>query len=427
MGTTAEPIIAGHPTDTCLTDAQKAAILRELHNVLESRPFRNSARSKQFLSYVVEHKLEGREEFLKERNIGTEIFQRKAGYATGDDPVVRVQAGEVRRRLEQYHHTRPSASPVRIELPLGSYSPEFHWDVVASPVEEKPATVSQKRRLPWIIGTVCLALVALVALTLRLSNTHRTAESALDKFWSPIFTSSQPVLICLAKPVLYRPSLALYQRYSKRHPGTFQTEVERYEQPLLLDPNDKIAWREMVPYGDYGVAMGDVYVAVRLSALFDHINKPSQVRIGTNYSFEDLRNSPAVVIGAFNNHWTLQMTSNLRFAFVEQDGNFKIREQSPSGRVRSWVLGPQGQIVEDFAVVTRLLDSKTGQVIIAAAGLGANGTQAAGEFISRQDYLEEAFRTAPSDWPKKNVQVVVQTTVTESVAGPPRVIATYFW
>ncbi|HSZ63041.1 MAG TPA: hypothetical protein VK828_14660 [Terriglobales bacterium] len=427
MGTTAEPIIAGHPTDTCLTDAQKAAILRELHNVLESRPFRNSARSKQFLSYVVEHKLEGREEFLKERNIGTEIFQRKAGYATGDDPVVRVQAGEVRRRLEQYHHTRPSASPVRIELPLGSYSPEFHWDVVASPVEEKPATVSQKRRLPWIIGTVCLALVALVALTLRLSNTHRTAESALDKFWSPIFTSSQPVLICLAKPVLYRPSLALYQRYSKRHPGTFQTEVERYEQPLLLDPNDKIAWREMVPYGDYGVAMGDVYVAVRLSALFDHINKPSQVRIGTNYSFEDLRNSPAVVIGAFNNHWTLQMTSNLRFAFVEQDGNFKIREQSPSGRVRSWVLGPQGQIVEDFAVVTRLLDSKTGQVIIAAAGLGANGTQAAGEFISRQDYLEEAFRTAPSDWPKKNVQVVVQTTVTDSVAGPPRVIATYFW
>jgi len=43
--------------------------------------------------------------FLKERTIGTEIFQRKAGYATGDDPVVRVQAGEVRRRLEQYHHT----------------------------------------------------------------------------------------------------------------------------------------------------------------------------------------------------------------------------------------------------------------------------------------------------------------------------------
>ena len=427
MGTTAEPIITGHQADTCLTDAQKATILRELHNILNSQPFRNSARSKQFLSYVVEHKLKGRDELLKERTIGTEIFQRKAGYATGDDPVVRVQAGEVRRRLEQYHHARPSASLVRIELPLGSYSPEFHWDVVASPLEEKLVAAPRKRWLAWTIGAIGLALVLAGVLALRSPGSHRPSESALDQFWSPIFTTSQPVLICLAKPVLYRPSLALYQRYSKRHPGTFQTEVERYDRPLSLDPNEKLVWGDMLPYTDYGVAMGDVYVAARLSALFDHINKPSQVRIGTNYSFEDLRNSPAVVVGAFNNRWTLQMTSNLRFAFVEQDGRFKIQEQSSSGQARSWVLGPRGQIVEDFAVVTRLLDSKTGQVVIAAAGLGANGTQAAGEFISRQDYLEEAFRTAPTDWPRKNVQVVVQTTVTDSVAGPPRVVATYFW
>jgi hypothetical protein len=183
----------------------------------------------------------------------------------------------------------------------------------------------------------------------------------------------------------------------------------------------------MVPFNDYGVAMGDVYVAARLSALFDHIDKPSQVRIGTNYSFEDLRNSPAVMVGAFNNRWTMQMTSNLRFVFAEQDGHFRIQEQIPSGQARSWILGPHGEIVEDFAIVTRLLDAKTGQVLIAAAGLGANGTQAAGEFISRRDYLEDAFRTAPSDWQKKNLQVVLETTVTDSVAGPPRVVATYFW
>src|SRR6266436_7972245 len=127
MGTTAEPIITGSPQSTSLTDAERATILRELHNILNSRPFRNSVRSKQFLSYVVEHKLEGRDEFLKERTIGTEIFQRKAGYETGDDPVVRVQAGEVRRRLEQYHHAGLNQSPVRIELPVGSYAPEFRW------------------------------------------------------------------------------------------------------------------------------------------------------------------------------------------------------------------------------------------------------------------------------------------------------------
>ena len=167
---------------------------------------------------------------------------------------------------------------------------------------------------------------------------------------------------------------------------------------------------------------------VQTCALPIYIAKPSQVRIGTNYSFQDLRNSPAVVVGAFNNRWTMQMTSNLRFAFVEKDGTFSIQEQGPSARAGLRVVhGPQGQTLEDFAIVTRLLDSKTGQVLIAAAGLEAHGTQAAGEFISRRDYLEEAFRSAPSDWQKKNLQVLLQTTGTDSVAGPPRVIATYFW
>ena len=426
MGITAEPIISAHHERASFTDTERAAILAELRSILESQPFRNSSRSKQFLSYVVQHKLEGREELLKERTIGMEIFQRQAGYATGDDAVVRVQAGEVRRRLERYYHNSPSASPVHIELPLGSYSPEFRWDVVASPLEVKSAGAPRKRWLPWIVGAICLSLAIAAVLVTRLPG-HRPGPSALDQFWSPIFSTSQPVLICVAKPILYRPSLDLYRRYSKNHPGTFQTEVERYDQALPLDQNEKLVWGDMRPYDDYGVAMGDVYVAARLSALFEHIDKPSQVRIGSNYSFEDLRNSPAVVVGAFNNRWTMQMTSNLRFVFAEQDGLFRIQEQGPAGMSRTWVQGPGGEIVQDFAIVTRLLEAKTGQVVIAAAGLGARGTQAAGEFISRPDYLEQAFRSAPPDWPKKNLQVVLQTTVTDSVAGPPRVVATYFW
>jgi len=426
MGTTAEPIITGSQESICFTDAEKAAVLGELRNILSSPPFRNSVRSKQFLSYVVQHKLEGREEFLKERIIGTDVFLRKADYATSDDSVVRVQAGEVRRRLERYYHTPPSPSPVHIELPLGSYAPEFRWLSSAPPLETETPATARQRWLRWMVGVLAVSLALTVAFASRFPNrAHK--ESALEQFWSPIFGTSQPVLICLAKPVLYRPSLELYRRYSKDHPGTFQTEVERYDQPLPIDPKEKLVWGDMRPYTDYGVAMGDVYVAARLSALFDHINKPSQLRIGTNYSFEDLRNSPAVVVGAFNNRWTMQMTSNLRFAFVEQDGNFRIQEQGPSGTARSWVLGPNGEIVEDFAIVTRLLDAKTGQVLIAAAGIGANGTQAAGEFISRRDYLEAAFRSAPPDWQKKNLQVVLQSSVTDSVAGPPRVVATYFW
>jgi hypothetical protein len=423
----AEPVIARPPQNAVFTEAEKNTIADELGKILSSKPFRNSARSKQFLSYVVQHKLEGRDELLKERTIGTEVFQRKADYATAEDSVVRVQAGEVRRRLEQYYHAEQRSAPLRIELPLGSYAPEFHWNHVAS-VPEATAPGEEKKRsaLRWVVAALCVALVFSVVLGAGFNKPHSRA-SALDQFWSPVFATSQPVLICLAKPIFYRPSLAVYRRYSSTHPGTFQTEVERYEQPLPLDPKEKLVWGDLLPYDEYGVAVGDVYVAARLSALFDHLEKPSQVRIGANYSFEDLRNSPAVLVGAYNNRWTMKMTSDLRFAFVEDNGNFSIQERGSAGVSRSWRWGRQGEAAEDTAIVTRLLDAKTGQVLIAAAGLGAHGTQAAGEFISRNDYLEKVFRTAPADWQKKNLQVVLQTTVTDSVAGPPRVIATYFW
>jgi len=101
------------------------------------------------LAYVVQHRLEGNHEPLKERTIGAKLFSVRAGYSTGDDPVVRVQAGEVRRRLEQYHHAGLNQSPVRIELPVGSYAPEFRWVPVVpqhadvTPAEPPP---SEQRR-----------------------------------------------------------------------------------------------------------------------------------------------------------------------------------------------------------------------------------------------------------------------------------------
>jgi hypothetical protein len=104
-----------------------------------------------------------------------------------------------------------------------------------------------------------------------------------------------------------------------------------------------------------------------------------------------------------------------------------IREQGPAGRAFHTKVGPHGEVTEDFGVVTRLLNSKTGQFVVATAGIGTNGTEAAGEFVSSSDYLEEALRTAQSDWMKKNLQFVVQTTVTDSVPGPPQVVAIYMW
>jgi len=457
MGSSTEPIKSarGHEDSCPIEGPEKTAILHELDSILNSTFFRGSERSKQFLSYVVHHRLKGNHERLKERTIGADLFERPAGYSTGDDPIVRVQAGEVRRRLGQYYQADGNRSPVHIELHTGSYSPEFTWtqaveqhseSTLSAPQSELPpqaeahpelplptavapeTSTIQKlekyRRLLWTSPILGLAL----ALAYILTGPHlpTVPPSALKQFWSPVFNTSGPVLICLANPPTYRPSPGLYRRYAK-NPSAYSTEFERLSQPPPFQPNDKLEWRDMMEYPDFGVAKGDVYAAIRLSTLLTTLGKESEVRIGTNYSFEDLRNSPAIVVGAFNNRWTMLMTSNLHFSFDEINGEAIIQEHGGAGRTWSATTDKNQVVSEDFGVVTRLINSDTGQFVVIVAGIKANGTQAAGEFVSSPDGLERALKTMPPDWKKKNLQFVLQTTVTDSVNGPPRMVANYAW
>ena len=434
---------AHHPEPTAalrgLGSAERAQLVHEeLGRILESRLFKNAGRCKQFLEFVVVHSLSENPEHLKERTIGVEVFHRDPGYSTGEDPVVRVQAGEVRRRLEQYYQETPHSPAVRIVLPVGSYSPQFVWNSVST---DPTATVpnshesaktnepSRKIRFSLVLNFVLLLTLISLALVFvfRPKDSVITTPSALSRFWAPAFSTQQPVLICLAQPIVYRPSPALYDAYARKHPGTFETQVERYNRSLPLDGSTPIKWSDMVPIPRYGVAIGDVYAAVKISAVLGSLNKPSQVRIGSHYSFEDLRNSPSVLVGAFNNKWTMQFTPNLHFAFVEQGNNTMIREQGPQGRTWSVRVDPQQISGEDYAIVARLLDSKTGQFTIAVAGITDSGTQAAGEFVSNPKLLEEALAGADPNWPQKNMELLLKTTITDSVSGPPQVIASYFW
>lgn len=417
--------------------AEREAVARELESILNSTFFRASKRSKEFLSYVVRHELERNQEPLKERTIGVDLFARPAGYATGDDPVVRVQAGDVRRRLEQYYHATPGASPVRIELPVGSYTPELIWVTAEPHVNEileaaPPAEVSAEptsrrpRGFVWAYA-ICGALLA-GAIFWSFAHHPVAQKSNLDRFWSPAFTSSEPILICLAKPMVYRPSVDAYHIHSR--PDQFDTESERLNALPPLRPDDTLKWKDMLEYPEYGVARGDVYAAVRLSVMLERMGKESELRIGDDYTYADLRNSPAVLVGAFNNRWAMQITSSLHFRFVEMDGKQMIQEQGP--KQRDWQANaiPHGNaniMVDDYGLVTRLLDSKTGQFVVTVAGIGANGTQAASELVTNPQYLDAALRNVPSDWAQKNLEFVVHTTVTDSVTGPPQVVAAYVW
>jgi len=112
-----------------LSPEQITLVLQHVEAIVASRAFAGRKRTQDFLRLIVGHALHGETDNLRERMIGAELFGRPVSYDTGSDSVVRVRASEVRKKLAQFY-TEPGAhhSPVRIELPSGSYVPRFHFE-----------------------------------------------------------------------------------------------------------------------------------------------------------------------------------------------------------------------------------------------------------------------------------------------------------
>jgi hypothetical protein len=77
--------------------------------------------------------------------------------------------------------------------------------------------------------------------------------------------------------------------------------------------------------------------------------------------------------------------------------------------------------------VSRVFDGKTGELLIAAAGITQYGTRSAGEFLTSPQLMLALAANAPSDWPKKNPQVLLRTKIVDDTAGPPSIVVTHFW
>ncbi len=90
-------------------------------------------------------------------------------------------------------------------------------------------------------------------------------------------------------------------------------------------------------------------------------------------------------------------------------------------------LKPDGRTTEDYAIVSRVFDSNTGELLIAAAGITQYGTRAAGEFLTSGPLMAALAANAPGDWPKKNLQVLLRTKIVGDTPGPPSIVKSYFW
>ncbi len=117
----------------------RQAIEQQLARIAASGEFRKCPQLSRFLRFAVSEALSGRDGGSKERLIGMEVFGRAADYDAGADPVVRVEARRLRRKLEEYYARSGKDDRVEIRLPKGGYLPTF--EVRASSLKKRSVAV----------------------------------------------------------------------------------------------------------------------------------------------------------------------------------------------------------------------------------------------------------------------------------------------
>ncbi len=401
-------------------EVSRETALDQLSKILDSLQFRSSKRCSIFLRHIVEHATENRIDSLKERSLGVEVFGRDPKYDTNQDPVVRSTAGEVRKRLAQYYLEAGHRDEIRISLPPGSYSPEIH----PSPERFLPPVmpiqvVPRKRWRRWMAVTGA-AVVAILSVTVFAF----TRKTDLDRFWGPLVEPSAPVVIVVGQPRAYRLTSSAVQEmetWAKNGSNSDKSSVRH-----------SIEASDIFPVWDRDIALVDAQAMLPLSQLLSRKGKKVEIRGARVSSLADLRGKACIFVGAFNNDWTLRLTTDLRFHFELGPTNDYgvIRDRQDASR-KDWA-GPRGwpapaDLTADYGIVTRAFNPTIEQTVVSVAGASGFGTYAAGEFLTNEEYFAEALRGAPRDWYRKNMQVVLSVKVISGIPGPPRVLATHFW
>jgi hypothetical protein len=118
--------------------------------------------------------------------------------------------------------------------------------------------------------------------------------------------------------------------------------------------------------------------------------------------------------------------SDLPIGFHESGELLWIEDRTKPDQV--WKGSSEGRLgTKDFALVARVLNSKTGQFLIIISGIGMVGTKAAGHSISHEEDLKSALHSAPAGWERKNLEVVLETDVVDGSPSPPHAVAVKVW
>jgi hypothetical protein len=394
-----------------------------IDRVAASEQFSRSARLREFLLYVGGQSLkEGRPE-IHEQEIGAKVFGRSSTYDRSQDNIVRVNATELRKRIELYFTSDGAHESLILEIPRGGYKPIFHRRAAesdhphgaASQTLESPRprsadvqTISALRethgdlvRIHVIWATLCLLLVlAGVLLFVHDRNTAKAAspwegKPAVAAFWSGFLRFNQRTDIVLPddsvsviEDVTHRP-IALGDYLTREYMRQIQTSGMSLDRKADLD---QIFAHNLVTFGGVRAAQ----------KILDGIPPPYEryLTMTRSYTADEMKRDNVVLVGGKKSvPWDHLFDDKLNFITdydYEQGQQFVSNRNPKPGEQAIYTVSHEPNSLVGYSVVAFLPNpSQTGNAII-LAGTDSDATTAAAEFLTSEDQLERFRNTLPS-------------------------------
>lgn len=423
-----------------LTEGQQELVRETLSALVDSALFRRSKRYPAFLEFVVLNTLAGNAHLLKERVVADEVFGRSGDYDPSNDPVVRYTAGEVRKRMALYFGNNPEA-PVRIDLPLGGYTAEFHFrpspadeppnnhpaevleaqDGLALAVDPAAPSVPSRIRVRWLIASLLVLFAFAFAIV---AGSRYTGERAKRDFWWPVLHDDSPAVIVVGEGA-----------YPSLEPGP----TEKNPQPDHAAPSRDSPTPERALIDEGRIVLGNAIAVSQVCNTFRNYGRDCKVKPAYATVFPDIHNNSVLLIGAFDNALTTRFLSSLRYQFRAEPlpsqnvlVSRMIVDQSQHSSDSPWQTGrdrPSGEAGVDYAILARFHSDINDGMAVVIAGLGPQATHSAAEYVcsTKIDAMREIAARAPKSWKGVNFEAVLQIDLTLGSPGHVRVVAANYW
>lgn len=378
-----------------------------LQRVVASPQLRRAARMREFLLFVGQRALKEGPDQIHEQEIGCEVFGRPLGYDTSVDNIVRVNATDLRKRIEEYFATDGASEPLIFEIPRGSYKPVFRaraTEAVPQPVPEPPqpgvvpetsssASPAPHPRLLWLAGAAVIALSVVCAVlwmqNQAMSRPLYTSSKtpAIASFWSGVFGARPATDVILADT-----SFALIEDITKKPIPLSEYLNRNYigetESPALgQDRREDLA---LIVQRNYG-SLGDFRVARQINAL-DPLAKNIRLYYARDYRPDLIKQDNVILIGSRkSNPWVDLFADRMNFTVEYDPDRFVsyIRNRSPAaGEQAAYTAPPSPDPPTGYSVVAYLPNPDQAGKVLIIAGTGSEATEGAGEFLTSEASLE---------------------------------------